>query len=214
MQSPLSIGSVHVPRTWLCKNRTAAACATAASSLICPCIAVRCSRTQERDRARRQKGKLQALELNGLVDFTDGHAKCAGLHAPTSSIAQLNMGSRPGREWRLSPCMLRRFVVLGSTGKHYTITLAASPACECMDFRYDAIANRAASTALEMHADHVSSFRLRRRICKHIRLVLVELGIEEDPSAWHQVLNGRMLPLFTSCFCISTSASRVATGCR
>ena len=33
---------------------------------------------QERDRARRQKGKMQALELNGLVDFTDELAKCAG----------------------------------------------------------------------------------------------------------------------------------------
>ena len=29
--------------------------------------------------------------------------------------------------------------------------------------------------------------RLRRRICKHIRLVLVELGIEDSPAAWHQV---------------------------
>ncbi len=28
-----------------------------------------------------------------------------------------------------------RFVVLGSTGKHYTITLADKPSCECMDFR-------------------------------------------------------------------------------
>ena len=32
--------------------------------------------------------------------------------------------------------MLRRFVVLGSTGKHYTVTLAASLTCQCMDFRY------------------------------------------------------------------------------
>ena len=47
-----------------------------ASAIECP----RCAVVQERDRARRQKRKLQALELNGLVDFTDEHAKYNHVH--------------------------------------------------------------------------------------------------------------------------------------
>lgn len=57
----------------------------------------------------------------------------------------------------------RRFVVLGSTGSKYHVVLADDkPSCQCMDFR------------------------IRRRECKHIKLVLQQLGISSSPADWHQ----------------------------
>ncbi|KAK9812653.1 hypothetical protein WJX72_001341 [[Myrmecia] bisecta] len=63
------------------------------------------------------------------------------------------------------------FVVLGSTGTHYKVTLSeeAKAACQCMDFR------------------------IRRRICKHQRLVLGQLGLPEDsPKGWRQAVADQM----------------------
>ena len=42
-------------------------------------------------------------------------------------------------------------------------------------------------------------------MCKHIRLVLVELGIEKDPGAWHQVPFQWILVVF------AVSASRTVS---
>lgn len=57
-----------------------------------------------------------------------------------------------------------RFAVIGSTGQHYTVELANEKhTCQCMDFRS------------------------RRRACKHIKLVLQQVGIPADSKDWHQV---------------------------
>lgn len=54
--------------------------------------------------------------------------------------------------------------MLGSTGKHYTVTLEDErQACECADYRF------------------------RRHHCKHLRLVLQQLGIPDSPETWHEV---------------------------
>lgn len=54
--------------------------------------------------------------------------------------------------------------MLGSTGSKYHVTLAEDKrTCQCMDFR------------------------IRRRDCKHIKLVLQQLGISASPGDWHQV---------------------------
>ncbi|GMH34300.1 hypothetical protein BSKO_02134 [Bryopsis sp. KO-2023] len=56
-----------------------------------------------------------------------------------------------------------KFAIIGSTGKHYVVTLSeARQTCQCMDFR------------------------IRKRACKHIKLVLKQLAIEEDPKAWKE----------------------------
>lgn len=59
---------------------------------------------------------------------------------------------------------LCRFAVVGSTGRHYTVELAnARHTCQCPDFR------------------------VRKRSCKHIKLVLQQLGLSEDSGDWHKV---------------------------
>jgi hypothetical protein len=51
-------------------------------------------------------------------------------------------------------------------GNHYTIMLADErPTCTCMDFR------------------------CRKRACKHIRLILQELGISDQPGQWREASN-------------------------
>ena len=58
-----------------------------------------------------------------------------------------------------------RFAVIGSTGRHYNVELADDRhTCQCPDFR------------------------VRHRACKHIKLVLQQLGISEDSKDWHKVL--------------------------
>ncbi len=53
--------------------------------------------------------------------------------------------------------------MLGSTGSKYHVVLADDkPSCQCMDFR------------------------IRRRECKHIKLVLQQLDISSSPADWHQ----------------------------
>ncbi|GAB4817013.1 hypothetical protein N2152v2_004059 [Parachlorella kessleri] len=62
-----------------------------------------------------------------------------------------------------------QFVVLGSTGSHYTVTLADDKqTCQCMDYRF------------------------RRHQCKHICLALSHLGILDDPSGWHQAVEAKL----------------------
>ena len=54
--------------------------------------------------------------------------------------------------------------MIGSTGRHYTVELADERhTCQCPDFR------------------------MRRRACKHIKLVLQQLGISENSQDWHKV---------------------------
>lgn len=54
--------------------------------------------------------------------------------------------------------------MLGSTGNKYVVTLSDDKhSCKCMDFR------------------------IRRRECKHIKLVLQQLGVAKHPEDWHQV---------------------------
>lgn len=61
------------------------------------------------------------------------------------------------------------FVVLGSTGSKYVVTLADTRhTCKCMDFR------------------------IRQRPCKHIRLVLQQLGIAGSPANWHQAVDRQL----------------------
>lgn len=56
-----------------------------------------------------------------------------------------------------------KFVVLGSTGNHYTVTLSSQQqSCQCMDYRF------------------------RRHHCKHICLALSHLGILDDPGKWRE----------------------------
>ena len=58
----------------------------------------------------------------------------------------------------------RRFVVIGSTGNHYTVIVSdAARKCQCMDCR------------------------IRKRDCKHIKLILNSLGIADSPTQWRQV---------------------------
>lgn len=59
---------------------------------------------------------------------------------------------------------MRRFAVIGSTGKHYVVTLSdPRQTCQCMDFR------------------------MRKRQCKHILLVLSGMGIADNPKNWKEV---------------------------
>lgn len=76
--------------------------------------------------------KLAELELGGLIDATEDHAK---------------------------------FMVLGSTGKHYTVTLSKEQhTCGCPDYRF------------------------RRHRCKHQQLVLSQLGVPDNPEQWHEAV--------------------------
>ncbi|GIL95975.1 hypothetical protein Vretimale_1896 [Volvox reticuliferus] len=55
------------------------------------------------------------------------------------------------------------FVVLGSTGNHYTVRLSdGRRSCQCMDCR------------------------VRKRDCKHIRLTLEKLQISDKPAQWYE----------------------------
>lgn len=75
--------------------------------------------------------RLSELEMGGLIELTDEHAK---------------------------------FVVLGSTGRHYTVTLSSGKAsCECVDFR------------------------IRKRTCKHQQLIYDQLGEAPGSDNWHEV---------------------------
>ncbi len=57
-----------------------------------------------------------------------------------------------------------RFAVIGSTGSHYNVELKdPAPTCQCVDYR------------------------IRKRICKHQKLVLLQLGIPDKPQDWHKV---------------------------
>lgn len=86
--------------------------------------------------ARSQAEKLKELELSGLVDFDEHHA---------------------------------RFAVIGSTGSHYNVELKdPAPTCQCVDYR------------------------IRKRICKHQKLVLLQLGIPDKPQDWHQAVSTKL----------------------
>ncbi|KAL4425739.1 hypothetical protein ABPG75_009755 [Micractinium tetrahymenae] len=62
-----------------------------------------------------------------------------------------------------------KFVVLGSKGNHYTITLKDDKhTCGCLDYRF------------------------RRHNCKHILLVLSQLGIEDRPQEWRSAVGAKM----------------------
>ncbi|PRW59134.1 DNA-dependent metalloprotease WSS1 [Chlorella sorokiniana] len=62
-----------------------------------------------------------------------------------------------------------KFAVLGSTGNHYTVTLADDKhTCTCLDFRF------------------------RRHHCKHICAVLSSLSILDQPAGWRAAVDSRM----------------------
>lgn len=68
-----------------------------------------------------------------------------------------------------------RFAVIGSTGRHYNVDLADDRhTCQCPDFR------------------------VRHRACKHIKLVLQQLGISQDSNDWHKV--------FAQCCCLEIAS--------
>ncbi|KAL0034814.1 hypothetical protein WJX77_008386 [Trebouxia sp. C0004] len=86
--------------------------------------------------SKSQAEKLKELELSGLVDFTQQHA---------------------------------RFAVIGSTGSHYNVELKdPAPSCQCVDYR------------------------IRKRICKHQKLVLLQLGIPDKPQDWHKAVSAKL----------------------
>lgn len=63
--------------------------------------------------------------------------------------------------------MLCRFMVIGSTGNNYQVTLTDDKRkCQCMDHR------------------------IRRHDCKHIRLILANLNCVDAPQNWRQVCAG------------------------
>lgn len=63
-----------------------------------------------------------------------------------------------------------RFVVLGSTKNYYKVELRTDKqSCECMDHR------------------------LRRHACKHISLVLTQLGIVNEPATWHKAVKDKLV---------------------
>lgn len=63
-------------------------------------------------------------------------------------------------KWFVLRC---RFAVVGSTGRHYNVDLASQGhTCQCPDFR------------------------MRKRACKHIKLVLQQLSLS-DSHDWHEV---------------------------
>ena len=54
--------------------------------------------------------------------------------------------------------------MIGSTGSHYNVELKdPAPTCQCVDYR------------------------IRKRICKHQKLVLLQLGIPDQPQDWDKV---------------------------
>lgn len=60
---------------------------------------------------------------------------------------------------------LARFMVIGSTGNHYTLVFTdKGRKCNCPDCR------------------------IRKRDCKHIRLVLKSIGAEKIPDEWRAAL--------------------------
>jgi len=62
-----------------------------------------------------------------------------------------------------------KFIVIGSKGDPYTITLADDKhKCTCLDHRF------------------------RRHNCKHICLVLSQLGVLDDPSKWHSGVEAQL----------------------
>lgn len=78
-------------------------------------------------------------------------------------LVRRSLGHVLGSQTCFNQHTCRRFVVLGSTGSKYHVVLADDkPSCQCMDFR------------------------IRRRECKHIKLVLQQLGISSSPADWHQ----------------------------
>ena len=86
--------------------------------------------------------------------------------------------NRSGRSWeeRMSELELSglvncdetaaKFIVLGSTGNPYTVTLSDEKrSCQCVDHR------------------------IRKRDCKHIKLILKQLNCTETPSDWFDAVN-------------------------
>lgn len=106
--------------------------------------------------------------------------------------------------------MLCRFVVLGSTKKHYLVTLSNKQhSCQCIDFRirkHECKHIRCASAHIYptrhleagCSANASSSLPdlnsckliLTQNLCSVCRLVLTQLDVAENPGAWHKVGSG------------------------
>ncbi len=92
-----------------------------------------------------------------------------------------------------------RFVVLGSTKNHYTVTLSDDRhACQCVDFRIRKHECKHIRCALEPDVPSVAFFvsvvcseRVTRVLTSLLlvcyRLVLTQLDIADNPSNWHEV---------------------------
>ncbi|KAI7844317.1 hypothetical protein COHA_002115 [Chlorella ohadii] len=92
-----------------------------------------------------------------------------GLTELNSEVANQTQPS-PALSMLFCPCpCCYSFAVLGSTGNHYSVKLADDKhTCTCLDYRF------------------------RRHHCKHICLVLSNLGILEAPAGWRTAVNSRM----------------------
>mmetsp|Transcript_2304 Transcript_2304/g.4688 ORF Transcript_2304/g.4688 Transcript_2304/m.4688 type:complete len:233 (-) Transcript_2304:289-987(-) len=70
---------------------------------------------------------------------------------------------------------LATFVVVGSTGKHYQVSLSAeNQTCQCIDHR------------------------IRRHACKHIRLILEKIGLDVTTAdQWHSAVDSHFKKMLT-----------------
>ncbi len=107
--------------------------------------------SQEVERVKAMDAKLAQLDLGGLVELTDDHAKCLIPPSFGSSYAASKISdSRPAEigprchrghqsvqslnTLQTEPCC--RFVVKGSTGRPYNVTLSKERfTCQCPDHR-------------------------------------------------------------------------------
>lgn len=167
---PLQIEARHIP----CSTPTANS----------PPLPQGLSAEDAKDKKKVLAARMQQLALSGLVDFNSEAARWAGRgagggwHYRCPRLLQLR--TRTGRGSSALPllysplqdcrgadlgptCPSCRFVVIGSRGNHYTVRLQDGlHSCECMDWRF------------------------RRHHCKHICLVLSQLGILEEPTHWRE----------------------------
>eukprot|EP00879_Flechtneria_rotunda_P013620 GHRR01014226.1.p1 GENE.GHRR01014226.1~~GHRR01014226.1.p1 ORF type:complete len:214 (+),score=83.51 GHRR01014226.1:212-853(+) len=149
-----------------------------------------------------QKERLRQLELGGLVDYQPGAsagttATAAGAEqqqTPVYAATEEPDDSQQTRKERATKGKTnsRRaakrkqpeeaeqpaaaagaqpdepyatFIVIGSTGNHYVVKLIGHKrSCTCMDHR------------------------IRRRDCKHICLILKQLGVADEPQQWQQAI--------------------------
>lgn len=121
-------------------------------------------------RVRKARGEVLEGEEAELVELEEDEPRAQGVRKSGDRVGGQVGASRAGLSWeeRLAEVKLdhlidlssddAKFVILGSAGKHYVVTLSDERhTCQCMDFRT----------------------RGKQRPCKHIRVSQQELGLEQ-----------------------------------